>query len=743
MKRNTAAALRAPLGFLTTLGLLDPDLAGWDKVRAARLGDLRRMLPFAWAATVFNAFALCAVLWDTVPRGQALAWLATLLMLVAYSVHARLRGGTTSPDRTMTARVTRAGLCATLAGIVWAVPPVVFVSGQAADLEVAVCLILGAVIAGAPLTLAAIPLGMCGYMLPIAFGLAVMMARTGSPLLTALPLIYVVALLIGGLAVSRGALRRRLAETVLDDESETVSLLLHEFADEESHWLWETDARKRLAHATPRIAAALGRPEHAVADRSFIALLTEGWPGGHAPEHRALLDLLDSRISFHDYWLPLMVDGEQRWWRLSAMPRYASDGRFTGFRGVGADVTGQRRRIERMDRLASADALTGIDNRTGFTRRLDRAIAHAGQMRTSCGLLLIDLDRFKAVNDTYGHPVGDRLLQAAAARIAALTTRDGACGRLGGDEFAMLVADAGDSQPLAALARRVQAALLEPFEVDGRMLHVGASIGVAASPHDGESVAALMRNADVALYRAKREGGRPCHYAPAMHDRDTRQAALIADLPHALDGGQLTLGFAPVAAAADRRLVAFSAVTTWRHPRLGIVSDEEMRDLPASAHPLAAIGEWLLQSAMQEASRWPEDVRLLIGLSPAQIRDPRSAMMIRAAQAMSGLSAGRLVLGVPEAVALDPGARVAIDALRATGAGLMIDGFETGFAALRGGRFAAVRIAPRLIEEAGDGGGEATGLVRALAAMAETLDVATLAPAAGSPHAGARALARG
>ncbi|WP_231638972.1 putative bifunctional diguanylate cyclase/phosphodiesterase [Sphingomonas profundi] len=732
MKRLPATTLRLQLDFRTVLGLVDPDLPNWKKVRAAQLAELRRMLPIAWATNVFNGIVLASVLAGNVPAGQVIAWLAGLLGIVALAFkadRARSRKGV----RTVAGALMRPVLRATVCGMLWAVAPVLFGAGAGPDQQIAICLVLGGMIASAPITLSAVPLPMMCFVAPIAIGLTVMMARTSAPILAVLPAVYAASVAFGGVFANRAALRRRWAETALEEEAGLVSLLLREFEEGGADWLWEIDVRKRLVDVSPRLAQAFGLSVDALRGTPLIGALAEGWlPHGDAPtELRALLDLLDARQSFKDHVLPVWIAGERRWWRLSAAPRFEGDGRFGGFRGVGSDVTEQRLSLERIDRLARADGLTEIDNRMGFTERLRGAIeAATGEM--PCALILVDLDRFKAVNDNYGHPIGDRLLRAVAGRLRGLIGNGGACGRLGGDEFALLIADARDLEAIDSLCRRIQRALTQPFEIEGHVLQVGASIGTALSPRDGGGVETLMRNADLALYRAKRGGrGMHQHFVPALLDRAERRLALERDLRAALERDELSLVYQPVVAIADNSLTGFEALLRWHHPDHGDVAPSEFVPIAGAARLMGPIGEWVLHTACRQAAHWPDHVHVSINLSAGQVLDARLPMAVRAALALSGLSPARLQLEIPESALLDGGDALteAIDRIRATGVRLALDDFGTGFGCIREARFSTVKIA-RPYLTGSDGAPANVALVRALVTMADALGVVTTAKGA-------------
>jgi diguanylate cyclase (GGDEF)-like protein/PAS domain S-box-containing protein len=315
------------------------------------------------------------------------------------------------------------------------------------------------------------------------------------------------------------------------------SRLLREFEDSGADWLWQTDVSRCATHVSPRFAYALGEEAKAVEGQPLLKLIAgDAWEGGQYPaELHQLADRLKRRESFSNLIVPVAFKGVQRWWELSASPRHSEDGGFLGFRGVGSDVTEQRESANKISHLARFDTLTGLPNRLQLTETLADALQEAEKWRRRCGFLMIDLDRFTAVNDTLGHPVGDRLLAQVARRLQLIMTDNELCGRLGGDEFAVVIKDANDSKYVATLARRIIDSLSRPYDVDQNTLFIGASVGSALGPADGRTVELLMRSADLALYRSKDEGGNTHHnYQHKLHAHAEERRLMEFELRAAL-----------------------------------------------------------------------------------------------------------------------------------------------------------------------------------------------------------------
>jgi len=724
------------LGWKVVLGLAEPDLPGWDKVRSAQVAELVQLLPVICLTNIFYAGFLVSTLWDSVSRPALLGWAGALLLVLGFAVRMAIRAKRElSQASAKRGTVGRSVLHATALGLLWAVPSAIFSGTGTIGQQLAICLISAGVIGSATLTTATMPAAMFAFVAIAGAGLTVMMAKADAALLTALPPVYVLCSALGGGAIGRAFLVRKWAEASLADKTEVVSLLLREFEESSADWLWQVDSARRLQDVHPRLAAAAGCEAEALEGMALFRLLAgDAWETGQLPPPlKELLDRMNARESFSDLDLPVAIGGETRWWRLSAAPRLDEHGRFIGFRGVGSDVTEERRSVEKIDRLARFDALTGLANRVHFIEALKKSLAQAQRAHKRCALMLIDLDRFKAVNDTLGHPVGDKLLRAVAQRLVNLVREGDLCGRLGGDEFAMVIADAGESARIDDLGAAIVAALSRPFEVDGDLVHIGASVGTAIGPRDGRSVELLIRNADLALYRAK-EDGRGVHryFEPGLLARAEKRRAIEAALREAIADDQFRLVYQPVISTGDGRVTGFEALLRWTHPRLGEVSPADFVPIAEEARLLGTIGEWVLREACGTAAGWPHPTRLYVNLAAEQLHDPDFPAILQSALDGASLLPARLELELPEALFLSDAAAAlaAIERIRALGVRIALDNFGTGHSALghiRQGRFSTIKMDRALVHAAAARSTESVAIIRAAVAMADTLGLATIA----------------
>ncbi|MBD0272471.1 MAG: EAL domain-containing protein, partial [Acetobacteraceae bacterium] len=356
--------------------------------------------------------------------------------------------------------------------------------------------------------------------------------------------------------------------------------------------------------------------------------------------------------------------------------------------GFVEDITERREAEARLAHMAGYDALTGLPNRTLFRERLEQAAAGTGPAGGgSAAVLCLDLDRFKEVNDTLGHPAGDALLRATAERLRGCVRDGDVVARLGGDEFAaVLPAPSGTPEGAAGFAGRVLQALAEPFCIEGHQLLVGTSIGIAVAPADGTNADTLLRRADMALYKAKAEGRSAWRfYEPALDAQLQRRRALEADLRRAVAEECFELHYQPLFRMPAGFVSGVEALLRWRRADGGLVPPADFIPAAEETGLIAPIGDWVLRTACAEVARWPSDtLGIAVNLSPAQFRRGDLVGSVRAALAASGLPPGRLELEITESVLLedDQATLDTLRRLRALGVRIAMDDFGTGYSSL-------------------------------------------------------------
>ncbi|MGQ0659633.1 EAL domain-containing protein [Sphingosinicella sp.] len=395
-------------------------------------------------------------------------------------------------------------------------------------------------------------------------------------------------------------------------------------------------------------------------------------------------------------------------------------------------AAGIAEREKRITQLAFNDSLTGLPNRAFFRQNLELELRQASRRGDrALALLCVDLDNFKAVNDTLGHPVGDELLRAVAARLGA-NVSDALVARLGGGEFTIVLARRDAHEEAGAIAARLIAALAEPFDIAGHQLTVGASVGIALSPGDGTDADALLKHADLALYQAKGEGGGVSRFFEAeMNARALARHTLESDLRRAIANGEFELYFQPLFDLETNRIGSFEALIRWNHPERGLVSPDEFIPLAEETGLIVPIGTWVIQAACRQAMQWPEDVRVAVNVSSVQFRKPGLANVLMQALAASGLDPKRLEVEITESVFLESTDALTgvLHSLRAMGVRIALDDFGTGYSSLsylQSFPFDKIKIDRSFIEQLLSRAGS-TAIVRAITDLARALGMETTA----------------
>jgi diguanylate cyclase (GGDEF)-like protein len=420
-------------------------------------------------------------------------------------------------------------------------------------------------------------------------------------------------------------------------------------------------------------------------------------------------------------------------WSISGEPIISTDGAFAGFRGHIVDVTSDRQSAEEASQMATTDALTGLLNRRAMTSVLERTVAAFAPQRRPCAVMLIDLDRFKQVNDTLGHAVGDALLKQVAQRlIKVVGDKDRIC-RLGGDEFKVILPDVDDRGRLGDLASRIITMLSEPYSIAGDRCTIGASVGIAVSPYDGETVDDMVRNADLALYAAKHSGrGRFRFYSKEMLETAEQRRQLEETMHDALAKGEFELRYQPLVDLSSNRVVGTEALVRWIHPERGMISPALFIPIAEESTMICRIGEWILRKACEDAAKWPGRTRVAVNVSPVQFADPQFPKVVALALAQTGLDPDRLELEITESVFLQEGEATdtMFKVLKGLGVRLVLDDFGTGYSSLaylKNAPFDKIKIDQSFIRGATSNANRNRAIISAIVTLAEALGMETIA----------------
>ncbi len=461
----------------------------------------------------------------------------------------------------------------------------------------------------------------------------------------------------------------------------------------------------------------------------FLAMnYSDLWPAAQRAKHLEALQAVADAYQSSQSWQHAKANGE--------LIEVVTFGRRVIFADRAAflvtvmDVTERRRAEARIAHMAHHDALTDLPNRTVFSQRLNDAMARVRRERIA--VLSVDLDHFKSVNDSFGHSAGDRLLKAAAERLRNASGENAVVARLGGDEFAVLLEQVATPNDAGAVAERLIEALGVAFEFDSVEMTIGTSVGIALYPGDGESADEMLRNADLALYRAKVDGRGIHHFfEPEMDQQAQKRRSLERDLRKGLMRGEFELYYQPLIDLASERITAFESLLRWNHPERGMVSPAEFISVAEETGLIVQIGEWVLQAACGEAAHWPDDVKIAVNLSPLQFRNRNLVAAVINALARSGLAPDRLELEITESVLLaETDSNIAtLHQLRALGVRISMDDFGTGYSSLgylRSFPFDKIKIDRSFVSEIAQDE-DCAAIIRAISGLGRSLRIRTTA----------------
>jgi len=547
-----------------------------------------------------------------------------------------------------------------------------------------------------------------------------------------------IMLLLGAVVGVAAAVRQAALDRAAQAEAREMRRLqkraediLHDYEQTGQGWFWETDRKGMITYVSAPIGRVLGADPQVLMGRplSDLFILDEASREGE----RTLYFQMNARSSFQELPVRAATRKEERWWSINGRPIYDNFNNFLGFRGSGSDLTEKRRTEQHATRLAHFDSLTGLANRFQMSQTLEKILNAPHAAHRVCAMLLLDLDRFKQVNDTMGHPVGDVLLKMVAKRLLDTVGDAGRVGRLGGDEFKVILPGRMERAQLAELAQSIIDNLSEPYSIEGARVVIGASIGIALSPDDGVTSEAIIRNADLALYAAKDRGRGVYHfYAADLHSDAEERRQLETDLRDALVHGGLRLTYQPVVQTATEQITGFEALLRWNHPTRGNLSPGLFIPIAEEAGLIAQIGEWALRTACMDLARWPESVRVAVNVSPLQFANPALPGIVTHALASAQVAPARLELEITESVFLNDSemTEAMFAALKGIGVRLALDDFGTGYSSLgylKKAPFDKIKIDQGFVRGATEPESRNGAIIASIVSLAEALGMETTA----------------
>ncbi len=713
----------------------EPRDARGRAVRRAQLDNFVRLVPITVLVQLITAGVLVASFRDNVDSLWLGLWFGGAVVLCFARLARALRLRIDADyARTNPPSLLKICLIVSVLAAMWLVPPIFWFDAAGPGERLFLCVLAAALISAGTVTMVSVPPAAVCYIGIMLVSCLTITWKLGNTPLMILSVIYA-AMLVGAIITNSRQFIANVRATLDLEERGEIIQLLREFEAAGSGGLWELDSELVITNISVELAEAIDLTTDQIVGLHCSDLLD---PENRAIElstgMRRLFDHLAAGESFRDVAIPAVKSG--RWWSLSGKPLRDAHGNVIGWRGVGSDITELRLSGDDAVRAARRDPLTGLANRLLVREQLEESLLvqwRTGATERGSALLLVDLDRFKLVNDTLGHAIGDRLLIEVGRRLEETVADGGSVGRLGGDEFAIIWTGDTGRAALSALAERIIVSLTKTYTIGAASLHVGATIGIARGPVDGSREEQLMRNADLALYRAK-EAGRGSHafFESFMFDEAEDHRLLENDVRDALHSDGLRLVYQPIVDATSGAVVGREALLRWCHPVRGEISPDLFVPIIEDAGLIHQIGDWVIREACAEAVRWNEPIRIAVNISAAQLSGPGLAKTVLGALATSGLEPGRLELEVTETVFLgdDAGTLASLERLRALGVRLVLDDFGKGYSSfgyLSRAHFAKIKIDQSFVRGAADGERESIAIVDAILALAHGLGVETTA----------------
>lgn len=649
------------------------------EVRNAQLTILSRFTLYSGATQTICAVVFALLEYRHLPILVLLGWLG--LIIAATYISARWLNRTTMvrrSDQQPAMKIRIAALDGAIRAALWiAMPVYAAISGAPINYAFTGGLVAMMMVSG--ISVAVIPAAITLWISLLGAGLAFAAYYGGGAMAfpgIAILIAYSGAALVGFLLLARSWQGQIDRAGVLAAKRSDIRYLLQEYEDRGAGWLWQVDSQFQLTYVSPRMGELVGAATYQLLGKPLAAVLGN---------KQNLSQILANRERFDKIELEVGAENKCRWVTLSGSPIIDEDGRFQGYRGVGLDITDTKSSHAKLQHLANLDVLTGLPNRSRVRTLLDTALSEAKQKNIPCAIMFLDLDGFKPVNDTFGHPKGDAVLKTVGRRLRDLVGPRGTVGRIGGDEFAIVVDDAQSRVGVEALAEKLIAAVSEPYMIDNVQIRIGLSIGCSYGPIDGDTVDDLVRKADLALYHAKSLGRATfCNFDPQMQVDAEERVRLEHDMRQAIGTDQFHLLYQPLVSASTQRVTGFEALLRWKHPSRGLISPAVFIPIAEESGLIEELGAWVLRKACMDAATWPDEITVAVNVSPVQLVVPALPNTVSDALQKARMPANRLELEVTESVFMS-GAGNAVDVLkrlRGLGVGIALDDFGTGYSSL-------------------------------------------------------------
>ena len=513
--------------------------------------------------------------------------------------------------------------------------------------------------------------------------------------------------------------------------------VLDEFDRAGIGWIWATDEQGKLIYLADQAVKKLDRDPADLIGKPIEEIFEIDTDNQSSTGSRSLKFQIKARNKIRDQVVRYSYeksanDVRQTWWSLSGYPLRDDAGEFIGYRGNASDVTLEYERKIVDSKLAEFDSLTGLANRHKMDRNIEGRLASNKSSGRACALLMLDLDKFKRVNDTLGHQAGDALLQEVAERLKSIVGDRGMIGRLGGDEFQVIVPDQDDREKLGELADKIIQILSQPYALeDDKRAIIGASVGIAVAPFDGETKEALVASADLALYAAKNGGrGQFRFYASDLKNEEEVRQAILEELRIALEADQLHLQYQPVVEVETGNVVCLEALMRWQHPDRGFVSPGMFIPVAEESDLINVLGEWAMRTACEAATKWPKSVKVAVNVSAVQFANQDFPAAVTRCLAHSGLEPDRLELELTESIFVgdnDETERM-FKNLKDIGVRIALDDFGTGYSSLsylRAAPFDKIKVDKSFVDSCTQDDKNSAKIIAAIIGLSNALNMET------------------
>ncbi len=530
-----------------------------------------------------------------------------------------------------------------------------------------------------------------------------------------------------GFLSSKGAFRSGGAASALSDGEKLA--MLDELEQSGLGWFWATDKDGNLTYLSAAIPERLDLPLSEIIGKPLSSVFVSTDRDGRT---KSLSLMLGAHKSFSGFDVRAEKRPEGAVLRLTGQPAFNGK-KFVGFRGTGTDITEEYYREEETQRLAKFDSLTGLSNRHRMKHLIESTLTAFKAAKRNCAIMMLDLDKFKHVNDTLGHAAGDELLKQVADRLRRSIEVECEIGRLGGDEFQVMIPDKDDRGELGEIAKKIITMLKQPYSLDDGRCVIGCSVGIAIAPHDGVTMDEVVRSADLALYAAKNSGrGQYRFFSCDLENEAIFRRRLEEDLGTAVREKQLFLKYEPIVDGKTEAVSALEAHILWMHEQRGEIDEIEFASILEGSSQVIEVGQWAIKEACTHAAKWPESVRVAVNVPVPLFASEGFVESVQKALSDVDMAAGRLELEISEAVFFGDTNLVdrTLDQLFKLGVRLTLDEFGSGYSSLaylKRAPFDGIKIDEKLIAEAEEHDTTDLGLISAIVALAGALDMDTTA----------------